>query len=87
MDCCCRDSSIVGCHDSLTRTKRACSVRNIWKGLTTLTPLAIAALGILILRRPSLIRSWVTTVWFPDNACPMRKESAAEANSAFAAAS
>lgn len=52
-----------------------------------LTPLAIAALGILILRRPSLIRSWVTTVWFPDNACPMRKESATEANSAFAAAS
>ena len=48
-------------------TRRTPSARNIWNGDATLTPLAIAALGILILRRPSLMRSWVTTVWPPSH--------------------
>ena len=39
------------------RTNRTPSARSIWYGDVTPTPLAIAAFGILILRRPSLILS------------------------------
>ena len=54
---------------------------------TTSTPWATAAFGILIRLRPSLMRSCVTTVWPPALACATRNESAASANSAFAAGS
>ena len=59
----------------------------MWNGVHHGTPCAAAAFGILIRLRPSLIRSWVTTVWPPARACATRNESAASANSALAAGS